>query len=74
MTAFIPAPTTWIEAVGQLRLPPAADQHLQELMDRNTEGQLSPSETAELAALAELSENLSLVRGEALLLLGRKPQ
>lgn len=74
MNAFIPAPTTWIESVGQLRLPPLTDQHLQSLMDRNTEGQLTPGETAELAALAELSERLSLVRAEALMLLGRKPQ
>jgi hypothetical protein len=56
-----------------LRLPEQADQRLQDLMDRNNEGQLSDSERADLAALAELSERLSLVRAEALHLLGRKP-
>jgi hypothetical protein len=42
-------------------------------MDRNTEGLLSPQEREELDALVELSEQLSLVRGEALLVLGKRP-
>tara|TARA_R110002073_G_scaffold231917_2_gene393004 strand:+ start:4949 stop:5080 length:132 start_codon:yes stop_codon:yes gene_type:complete len=42
-------------------------------MDRNNEVLLSEQEQADLAALAELSERLSLVRAEALQLLGRKP-
>ena len=42
-------------------------------MDRNNEGKLTEQERADLAALAELSERLSLVRAEALYLLGRKP-
>jgi hypothetical protein len=55
-------------------LPEQADRHLQQLMDRNNEGLLTDQERKELAALAELSEHLSLVRAEALHLLGRKPQ
>jgi hypothetical protein len=42
-------------------------------MDRNNDGQLDESEMADLEALVELSEKLSLVRAEALHLLGRKP-
>ena len=42
-------------------------------MDRNNDGLLTDLERTELAALAELSERLSLVRAEALHLLGRKP-
>jgi hypothetical protein len=42
-------------------------------MDRNNEGELSPPEREELEALVELSERLSLVRAEALQLLGRGP-
>ena len=42
-------------------------------MDRNNEGQLSSAEQAELEALVEVSEQMSLVRAEALHLLGRKP-
>jgi hypothetical protein len=73
MSTTIPAPLHWVEAVGSLRFPVKADRRLQELMDRNTEGLLSPQEREELDALVELSEQLSLVRGEALLVLGKRP-
>jgi hypothetical protein len=73
MITTIDAPLQWVETVATLRLPEQADRHLQQLMDRNNEGQLSEQERTELAALAELSERLSLVRAEALHLLGRKP-
>ena len=71
--AVISAPTDWIESISRLRLPPRADRRLSELMDRNNEGQLSTDERADLEALVEMSETLSLVRAEAIRLLGRKP-
>lgn len=71
--SVISAPVDWVESVGRLRLPPRTDRRLQELMDRNTEGQLSERDREDLEALVELSETLSLVRAEALYLLGRKP-
>jgi hypothetical protein len=74
MATTIDAPLQWVETVATLRLPEQADRHLQQLMDRNNEGGLTDQERTELAALAELSERLSLVRAEALHLLGRKPQ
>ena len=74
MNAVIAAPVDWIESVGDLRLPAKADLRLQELMDRNNEGDLTGGERDELAALAELSERLSLVRAEALHLLGHSPR
>ena len=43
-------------------------------MDRNNEGRLSSDERDELESLVELSESMSLVRAEALRLLGRSPQ
>jgi hypothetical protein len=43
-------------------------------MDRNNEGLLTETEHAELEALVELSERLSLVRAGALHLLGRSPK
>jgi len=43
-------------------------------MDSNNEGLLRESEREELEALVELSEQLSLVRGEALHILGAYPQ
>ena len=74
MNAVIAAPVDWVESVGDLRLPTKSDHRLQELMDRNNEGDLTEVERDELAALAELSERLSLVRAEALQILGRQPQ
>jgi hypothetical protein len=74
MSAMIDAPLEWVETVGKLRLPAKADARLQELMDRNTEGSISLEERSELESLVELSERLSLVRAEALLLLGRIPE
>jgi hypothetical protein len=62
-----------VEAVAALRLPDRADRHLQALMDRNTNGALTPAEREELQALVELSESIALVRAKALHLLGRKP-
>jgi len=73
MSSVIAAPVDWIEAVGNLRFPPKADRRLQELMDRNNEGLLSNGEREELEAMAELSEKLSLLRAEALHLLGKVP-
>jgi hypothetical protein len=74
MATTIPAPTEWVRSVGELRLPSKANHRLQQLMDRNNEGELSDSERDELEALVELSERISLVRAEALQLLGRGPR
>jgi hypothetical protein len=71
--SVIAAPVYWVESVGRLRLPASADRRLQELMDRNTEGKLTERDREDLEALVELSETLSLVRAEALRLLGRQP-
>ena len=73
MSSTIAAPANWVEAVGKLHFPSKADRRLQELMDRNSEGLLEPSEREELEALVKLSEQLSLVRGEALQILGKRP-
>ncbi|HEV3262146.1 MAG TPA: hypothetical protein VG013_35165 [Gemmataceae bacterium] len=73
MPAVIQAPLEMVEAVAALRLPPRADRQLQVLMDRNTNGALTPDERDELEALVELSETIGLVRAQALHLLGRKP-
>lgn len=74
MSTTIDAPLEWVEAVGDLRLPANTDRRLQELMDRNNEGVLTEAERSDLESLVELSERLSLVRAEALHLLGRKPE
>jgi hypothetical protein len=69
--ATIEAPVELVTSVADLRFPSKIDLHLQALMDRNTEGQLSEAEREELEALVELSETISLLRVQALQALGR---
>lgn len=71
--SVIAAPLDWVKFVSDLKLPPKVDHHLRLLMDRNTEGQLSADETADLEAIVELSETLSFARAEALHLLAQNP-
>ena len=71
--ATVAAPVAWVRPVGDLRLPARADRRLAWLMGRNNEGSLDESERAELQSLVELSEAMSLVRADALHLLGRGP-
>jgi hypothetical protein len=73
MNAVISAPLQMVEAVAALRLPTASDQRMQLLMDRNNDGALNAEERQELESLVELSETISLVRADALAVLGRKP-
>lgn len=73
MSAVIQAPREWVEAVAELRLPPKQDARMQRLMDRNTEGTLTPAEREDLEALVEWSETLALVRARGMELLRRKP-
>lgn len=70
----IEIPLDTLNAFAELKFPPRMDKRLQELMDRNSEGRLSDAEREDLAALVELSEELSLVRAQAMHALGRRPQ
>ena len=74
MGTVISAPLEWVETISAFRLPMKADARLQQLMDKNNEGQLTEVERDELQAWVEVSENLSLLRSEALHLLGKTPQ
>ena len=47
----ISAPAEWVAAIGELRLPSKADVRLQQLMDRNNEGELSSLETRRTGVL-----------------------
>jgi hypothetical protein len=73
MPAVIEAPLELVEAMADMRFPAKTNARLQFLMDRNTNGQLKPSEREDLESLVELSESLALVRAQALRLLGRNP-
>ncbi len=74
MSAVISAPLDMVEAVASLRFPAVTDRRLQTLMDRNNDGTLTPEERDELESLAELSETISMVRADALAVLGRRPE
>jgi hypothetical protein len=73
MSAVVEAPLELVESVAAMRFPAKTDARLRWLMDRNTNGQLTPVEGEELEALVELSETIALVRAKALHVLGRKP-
>lgn len=68
------APQSFIESVSHLRSPTRADSRLTVLMDRHNEGLLDQDEVAELESLVEVSETLSLLCAETLLVLGRHPE
>ena len=70
MSGSIEVPAEWVKAVGAFRFPEETDRRLRWLMDQNNDGALTAEQREELASLAELSEELSLLRGEALSLLG----
>ena len=56
------------------RLPPKADQRMQDLMDRNNNGAFTPEQLEQLETLVERSETIAIVRAEALHLLKRSPE
>jgi hypothetical protein len=58
-----------LEEMAALWFSPQLDDRLQRLMDRNTDGKLSPAEIGELNALVDLSELIGLVRCKSRLLL-----
>lgn len=71
MNAIIPTPREFVEALSEFRFPPQADAHLQQLMDLNNDGLLTPAQREELHGLAEMSETMSLFRAQALHLLAK---
>jgi hypothetical protein len=74
MPEVMDAPVELVEAMASLRFAPKADRQLQRLLDRNTEGLLSPEEKEQLETLVELSESLSVIRAQALRLLNWRPR
>ena len=71
--ATVAAPLEFVETLADLRFPKKSDALMQQLMDQNSEGKLTPAERDELEALVDLSEHLALLRAQALRLLERKP-
>jgi hypothetical protein len=71
MSAVIEAPRSLVESVAAMRFPRRMNELLRSLLDRNNNGELSQGEHEALEALVELSESMSLVRAQALRLLGK---
>jgi hypothetical protein len=69
----VEAPLEFVEALATLRFPQKTDALSQDLMDRNTDGKLNEPERNELEALLKLSERMTILRAQALRILGRKP-
>lgn len=73
MIADSQSPSALLEEVADLNFPPETSARMTWLMDRNTEGLLTPTERDELAALVKWGHRISLLRARAMLILGRKP-
>jgi hypothetical protein len=73
MTNTLETPRQLVQSWANFRLPAKLNAQLQDLMERNNEGQLLPAETEQLEALVELSEELSLLKAQALQALGQRP-
>lgn len=73
MIAEPESPVDVLNELATLKFPPATEARMVELMDRNTEGRLTPTEKDELAALVDWGHRISLLRARALIVLGRQP-
>ena len=49
MSAVLEAPVSLLESVAEMRFPAKTDALMQSLMDRNTNGELTPGERDELS-------------------------
>jgi hypothetical protein len=71
MPETIEAPLDFVQELAAFQFPASTQERLDRLMERNAEGVIEPAEREELKALVELNERLSILKGRALLLLGR---
>jgi hypothetical protein len=62
-----------LKRLAKLKFTPRMDKRLQKLMDRNSEGTITSAERDELKFLVDLSMDMSIVKGHAMLVLGIKP-
>jgi hypothetical protein len=69
---MVPTPRELLEQMADLRFDPEDNERLQILMDRNNFGELTEAEQKELARYVALNQRMSIIRGQAMLVLGRK--
>ena len=65
MITVVPAPIDWVESVGRLPLSAKAERRLQQLMNRNNEGQLIQPENLRSDKRPNIPDFSSAVPGEA---------
>jgi hypothetical protein len=58
--------------IAREKLNPATESHMQDLMDKNTQGSISPAEYTELSQLVERGQRLMLRKSEAAALLTQR--
>lgn len=58
-----------LEDIAEFTFPSSVQARFTRLMEKNTEGDLAPDEQEELRALVELNELVSILKGQARLLL-----
>jgi hypothetical protein len=66
-------PAAILQEVANLKFPPETEARMTSLMDRNSDGSLTPTERDELAAMVNWGHRISLLRARAMLILGHKP-
>ncbi len=72
MSKTVEAPSDFMEELADFKFPPSTQRRLTQLMDKNNEGTLTAEEREDLKALVEISERMALLKGRAMLILGRK--
>ncbi len=69
MASTIEIPTKFLKEMADFQFPPSAQERLNQLMDKNNEGELNEPERAELSSLVELNERVTLLKSQAKLFL-----
>jgi hypothetical protein len=69
---MVPTPRELLEQMADLRFDPGTEARLEDLMDRNNFGELNEAEREELARYVALNQRMSIIRGQAMLVLGRQ--
>ena len=67
-----PTPREFLEQAADLEFDPGIDARMQDLMERHNFGELTETERRELAGYVALNQRMSIIRGQAMLILGRK--
>lgn len=71
MSITIETPVELLREMAQFEFPPSTQEKLNQLMEKNTEGNLTEPEKKELRALVDINERVSIIKAQAKLLLAQ---